>query len=437
MRLADLPAKQTKRYIKTLQDFPPHRQLLIKVGGGLLQDKAAVEELVEAVAELAQHDIHTLIVHGGGPQINAALKQYAVEPHFIDGKRYTDEATLKLAKATFDTLSKELAQAFGEAGLQTAMKPAQELFAATRDPKFGLVGTHITSLDAETIKQELGMHPVMVVQPLTRDDKTGETLNINADTVFRALAMELKPHRMVSLTPTGGVLKPIAGSDSHELISGINIRDIDSLIEDGIVSGGMALKLRELATILEKLEVGSAISITKPAELLQELLTDEGSGTFICKGQKIVSSDDVDGLLPDIIKLIEEVFEKSLPDGYENQPFRKLYFTGDHLAFGIITELSDGTPYLDKLAVSPQLQGRGVGESLWYRIAKDYPELAWRSHVNNRYSTWYHRHADVMKRSGEWILFARGLGFPRLEALEEEIVHIPQMRYTGGHESKT
>jgi acetylglutamate kinase len=437
MRITDLPAKQTKRYIKTLQEFPAHRQLLIKVGGGLLEDNVAVQELTEALAELASHDIHTLVVHGGGPQLNAALKRYKVEPRFIDGKRYTDEATLKLAKATFDELSQALIMAFGAGGLETASRPAHDLFAASRDPRFGLVGTHISAVDTEAFKHDLKAFPVMIVQPLARDDKTGEVLNVNADTVFRALAMELKPHRMVSLTPTGGVLKPVAGSDAQELISGINIRDIDALITDGIVSGGMALKLRELSTILEGLEVGSAISITKPAELLLELLTDEGSGTFICKGQKIISSDDIDGLLPDIVKLIEAVFDKSLPEKYGEQPFQKVYFTSDHLAFGIVTRLSDGTPYLDKLAVSPQLQGRGVGESLWYRITKDYPELVWRSHVNNRYATWYHRHADVMKRQGEWILFGRGVEFPRLESLEQEIVHIPAMRYTRGNARDT
>jgi hypothetical protein len=52
----------------------------------------------------------------------------------------------------------------------------------------------------------------------------------------------------------------------------------------------------------------------------------------------------------------------------------------------------------------------------------------WRSHVNNRYATWYHRHADIMKRSGEWILFAKGVDFNALEALEDELVAVPQMR---------
>lgn len=428
MKISDLPHKQAERYIEALKGFEPLRQLLIKVGGGLLEDKAAVQELAEALTELAAHDINTMLVHGGGPQLSEALEKYNVTPRFIDGKRYTDEATLKLAKVTFEELSDELFQVFKEAGIKTAAIPATDLFKAKQNPKLGLVGTEITSVDTGAITNAMRQHSVVMVNSLALNEETGETLNVNADTIFRALATEMKPHRMVSLTPTGGVLKSIEGTDAQELISGINIRDINALIEDGIVSGGMALKLRELSTVLSGLEIGSAISITKPSELLLELLTDQGSGTFICKGQKIISTDNIADLFPDIEKLIVDVFDKSLPENYLDQPFQKIYFTGDYLAFGIVTKLSDGMPYLDKLAVSPQLQGRGVGESLWYRITKDYPAIVWRSHVNNRYSTWYHRHADVMKREGEWILFGRGVDFTKLEALKQELVDIPQMR---------
>lgn len=428
MKIADLPQKQAERYIDALKGFKPQRQLLIKVGGGLLEDKAAVQELAEALTELSGQGIHTLVVHGGGPQLTAALKRYNVEPRFIDGKRYTDEATLKLAKVTFEALSDELFEVFSGAGVKTAVLQSADLFKAKQDPELGLVGTEITSVDTQAIADALNLHSVVILQSFARSDETGGTLNVNADTIFRSLATELKPHRMVSLTPTGGVLKPIEDSNAQELISGINIRDIETLISDGIVSGGMALKLRELGTVLSGLEVGSAISITKPSELLLELLTDPGSGTFICKGQKIISTDDAADLMPDASELIESVFEKSLPEGWPAQPLKKLYCTGDHLAFGIVTALSDGSPYLDKLAVSPQVQGRGVGESLWYRITKDYPSIVWRSHVNNRYATWYHRHADVMKRSGEWILFGRGVDFTKLEAVEQELVNIPAMR---------
>ncbi|MGH7194885.1 MAG: hypothetical protein ACREJM_15325, partial [Candidatus Saccharimonadales bacterium] len=294
--------------------------------------------------------------------------------------------------------------------------------------ELGLVGQEITSAETASIEAALKDNSVLVIGLLASDEQTGDTLNVNGDTVFRGLATALKPHRMVSLTPTGGVFGPIKGTNARELLSGIDAENIDALIEEGIVSGGMALKLRELASVLDGLEIGSAISITKPGELLVELLTDRGSGTFVCKGQKIVEADDLDGLYDDFAALIAETFSKSLPEDYAEQKFDKVYLTGDHLAFGVVTGLSDDTPYLDKLAVSPQLQGRGVGEGLWYCIAKDYPKIVWRSHVNNRYATWYHRHADIMKRSGEWILFGRGVDFAELEALEDELVAVPQMR---------
>jgi acetylglutamate kinase len=430
MKIADLPAKQAERYLKELQKFEPNRQLLIKVGGGLLLDEAAVVDLAEALHELAGQGVHTLLVHGGGPQLSQAIKnQLNDSPRFVDGKRYTDQATLELAKTTFNKLTNDLIKVFKANGIKAAAITSDRLLGAKRDPELGLVGKEITSIDSPAIVAAIKDHDVLLLNPLVaHDEATGETLNINADTIFRALATELQPHRMTSLTPTGGVLQPIDGSDAQELISGIDIRDIDTLIDEGIVSGGMALKLRELAAVLDKLEVGSAISITKPSDLLLELLTDQGSGTFVGKGQKIITTDNIGDVSDDLAGLIEEVFDKSLPEGYEQRHFQKIYFTADRLAFGIVTTLSDGTAYLDKLAVSHQLQGRGVGESLWYRITKDFPVILWRSHVTNRYATWYHRHADIMQRHGEWILFGHGVDFDKLQAMAQELVDIPAMR---------
>lgn len=428
MKIADLPSKQAKRYLETLQSFEPHRQLLVKVGGGLLEDKAEVLELIEAISELAKHDVHIILIHGGGPQLTKVIEREGQETRFVDGKRYTDEDTLRLAKSVFNGLSNNLVQTLGNHGIKAVTIPSTRLFSAKREPELGLCGTEITDIAKDDIAESLKDTQVLVINSLASDSAGGGTLNVNSDTIFRALATGLKPQRMVSLTPTGGVFGPIKGTNARELISGIDVRNIDALIRDDIVNGGMALKLRELASVLDGLEVGSAISITKPGELLQELLTDAGSGTFVCKGQKIISVDGLeDDLLDDLHALIKEVFDKSLPEGYEKQEFQKIYFTGDHMSFGIVTKLSDGTPYLDKLAVSPQMQGRGVGENLWYCVARDYPKIVWRSHVNNRYATWYHRHADIMKRSGEWILFGLGVDFQTLESLEDELVAVPQM----------
>lgn len=428
MKISDLPGKQAARYLKALQSFAPYRQLLVKVGGGLLEDKAAVQELAEALAELTTHDVHVVLVHGGGPQLTKAIEHEGHETRFVDGVRYTDEDTLRLAKSVFNGVTNNLVQTLSNQGVEAFSVPATKLVAVKRNHDLGLCGTEVAGVEVSQVAEAMGKGSVLVLNSLARDVRNGDTLNVNSDTVFRGLATELKPHRMVSLTPTGGVFGPIKGTNARELLSGIDISNIDALIEDGIVSGGMALKLRELASVLDGLETGSAISITKPSELLVELLTDRGSGTFVCKGQKIVTADNLDGLYDDFSKLIREAFSKSLPDAYAEKKLDKVYLTGDHLAFGVVTKLSDGTPYLDKLAVSPQLQGRGVGESLWYRVIRDYPGIVWRSHVNNRYATWYHRHADIMKRSGEWILFGRGVDFAKLEALEPELVAVPQMR---------
>src|ERR1700689_3437151 len=103
MKISDLPGKQAELYINAFQAFAPQRQLLVKVGGGLLQDEAAGFELAEALSDLSNNGIHTLLVHGGARQLTAAIdKQLHAKPRFIDGKRYTDEPMLELAKTTFN-----------------------------------------------------------------------------------------------------------------------------------------------------------------------------------------------------------------------------------------------------------------------------------------------------------------------------------------------
>jgi acetylglutamate synthase len=150
--------------------------------------------------------------------------------------------------------------------------------------------------------------------------------------------------------------------------------------------------------------------------------------TQINNQNQIVATGDLGAVLADLAAVVSEAFGKSLPPDYGQRPIERVYATPDHLAFGVVARLSDGTPYLDKLAVSPQLQGSGIGESLWHRVTADYPAILWRSHAANPFATWYHRHADVMKRDGEWLLFGYGVGFERLEAMASELVAIPAMR---------
>ncbi|HSW85214.1 MAG TPA: hypothetical protein VLF79_01185 [Candidatus Saccharimonadales bacterium] len=427
MKISDLPSKQSERYLEALRSFEPHQQLLVKVSGSILEDEADVVELGEAISELAGQGIHALIIHGGGPQLSHVIEQTGNKPRFIDGIRYTDQFTLELAETTFNTLTQKLIESFKRNSIDAVSIPSTKLFKAKRQPEFGYSSSEIEAIDIDTIVKTLKQHSILVLNSLASDFDTGKTLNINSDTIFRALAAKIRPHRMVNLTPTGGVLKASPNNQTPELISGLDIRDVDNLISEGVVSGGMALKLRELAQILDDLEIGSAVSITKPADTLIELLTDQGAGTFVGKGPKIIETSNLSEIMPDLTRLIKKAFHGTLPEGYEKQPVEKIYFTADHLAFGVVTKLSDGTPYLDKLAVSPQLQGRGIGESLWYKITSDWPVLMWRSHVTNRYASWYHRHADIMKRHGEWILFGRGVEFSALESKAEEIIAIPVM----------
>jgi bifunctional N-acetylglutamate synthase/kinase len=379
------------------------RFAVIKVGGGLIHND--LDELASAIVFMHHVGLNPVVVHGAGPQLSAELEANAINPEFIDGLRVTTPQVLNAAQRVFQRVGALLADAIDERGV-TARPINMGVFSARQTPHkyLGHVG-EITNVLTESIEHACRMSQIPIVSPVATNVH-GQLLNINADTATRALAIELKATKIIYLTPTGGILDP-----EGQVIPAVNCsEDLDPMLKNEVISGGMARKLFEINELLEQLDVHASVSITAPAKIARELFTHCGSGTLVRKGRPITVQTGTHGLDSElIVALLEQSFGRTLqPEYIDTLENAKIYIGGDYAAIAIIKERATGW-YLDKLGLSERAQGIGLGASLWNRLTLDHPSLYWRSRPNNPANKWYLSRADGMQRSGDWIVFWYGI----------------------------
>jgi acetylglutamate kinase len=243
---------------------------------------------------LEQTAINPVVVHGGGPQIEAMLKQVGVEPHYAAGLRITDAKTLEIVEMVLaGSINKQMVgyindaggKAIGLCGKDGNMVVARKLTRTVIDPDsaiekvvdLGFVGEP-DKIDMKVLEQILGRDLIPVLAPVAQG-ADGETYNINADTFAGAIAGALKAKRLLFLTDVPGVL-----DKDKTLIKQLSVEDIRRLIADGTITGGMIPKVETCIYALERGVEGVVILDGKiPHAVLIELLTDHGAGTLITR----------------------------------------------------------------------------------------------------------------------------------------------------------
>ena len=289
-----LNAASAAQKAHTLSEALPYIQrffdktIVIKYGGNAMTDPALQEGFARDVVLLKLVGMNPVIVHGGGPQINEMLKRVGKQGEFVQGMRVTDEETMDVVEMVLGKVNKDIVnlinryggKAVGLTGQDSAFIRAEKLMleSSTEPGKMldiGLVGeirlidpTIITFLDSGDF--------IPVIAPIGVG-ADGETLNINADVVAGKLAEILKAEKLVLLTNTPGVL-----DQDGKLLTGLTPKQIDALVADGTLSGGM---LPKIASALDAARGGvKSVHIIDGRvghALLLEILTDEGVGTLI------------------------------------------------------------------------------------------------------------------------------------------------------------
>ncbi len=267
------------------------KTVVIKYGGNAMVDEALKSSFAQDIVLLKQVGVNPVIVHGGGPQIGELLKRVGKESHFIEGMRVTDSETMDIVqmvlgglvnKEIVSLINKHGGRAVGLTGKDGGLINARRLDLPSNKTRptseiidLGHVG-EVESIDPSVVSMLDNGNFIPVIAPIGVG-KDGASYNINADLVAGKMASVLGAEKLLLLTNTPGVL----GTD-NELITGIDARTTDQLIEDGIIHGGMLPKVHcALDAVKSGVRTGHIIDGRVKHSVLLELLTNRGVGTLI------------------------------------------------------------------------------------------------------------------------------------------------------------
>ncbi len=411
--------KELDIYLQMFQRTPPHKFAVIKISGSTLESKFG--DLVEDLVFLSKLGLTPIVVHGGGSQIDKELSKKGISYEKVSGLRVTNSEAIKVISKTINSLSSRLAIEINKQGGHAINATALELIDAEKmasDADLGFVGT-IKGIQTDKLRElcKEGYIPILGCIGYG----SGSVYNINADTVASWLVRAIEPKKFILVTETGGVL-----DKSGKVISTIDVQlDLPDLISKNVITEGMLLKVREIKALLES-SPGTVVEVCSAENLLQELFTVKGVGTFIRYGGNFIIQDSFSGLNTERIKkLLEDSFCKRLVDGYFEMPVKCVMVDKDYTSVMVIKSI-EGVDYLDKFAIAKSAQGNGLGKAMWSMAKSRYPSLIWRSSISNPINTWYFKNCDGIEKCDSWIVFWYNLDRAKAGSLIPLISELPK-----------
>lgn len=270
-------------YIQSFYD----KTIVIKYGGAVLTDIAIRRNVLEDIVFMSYVGMRPVLVHGGGPYISKRLEELGKEPKFVNGFRVTDEETIEIVEQELDKVNREIVREIISLGGSAISLSGKEdhLIEAKRHAEIngqdiGFVG-EITKINGDVIQKMITSDIIPVISPIGIG-KDGFTYNINADQASAEIARSLGALKLALLTNVNGILKDPADPDS--VISHITVSEIDTLVEQQIITRGMIPKVKACTRALERgVKKVHIINGKIPHGLLLEIFTDKGIGTEIVK----------------------------------------------------------------------------------------------------------------------------------------------------------
>ena len=270
---------------RTLSQALPYLQrysdaiVVIKLGGHAMTSDEAMDSFARDVVLMRQVGINPVIVHGGGPMINAMLDKLEIKSEFVNGKRVTDAATMEVVEMVLSgTVNKRIVQAINQQGgraVGLSGKDANLVVCDPADPALGLVGNP-SDINPEVIRTLFENDLIPVIAPLGAG-RNGETFNINGDTVAGAIAGALSADRLLLLTDVSGVKNA-----DGDVLTEMNSDQIREMTASGVIAGGMIPKTETaLAALEEGVKAVVILDGRAPNACLLELFTEHGAGSII------------------------------------------------------------------------------------------------------------------------------------------------------------
>lgn len=266
------------------------RIVVVKMGGSLMDDRDAERQLLRDVVFMNYVGMQPIIVHGGGKEINAAMNEAGLEPHFVEGLRYTDERTLAIAEHVLcGQINKRLVAGLQEFGcnavglhsLASCVVFGERMFLEGADNRridIGFVGK-VVDVNSQILRLLVQSDTIPVIAPIARD-RAGSRLNINADLAAGEVAAAVKAEKLVMLSDTHGIRADM--KDPNSYYPSLTRSQVEQLVKEGVITKGMLPKVQACLRALEA-GVGKAHIVDGRIghSLLLEIFTDKGVGTEI------------------------------------------------------------------------------------------------------------------------------------------------------------
>jgi acetylglutamate kinase len=271
--------------------------IVIKYGGNAMSDETLKEGFARDVVLMKLVGMQPVVIHGGGPQIGETLNKLGKKSKFIEGMRVTDNETMDIVETVLGgVINKEIVtlinhfggNAVGLCGRDGGLIEAKKMIVEKDNPEFdvpeiidlGHVGD-VHNIDKSVIEEIIKDDSIPVIAPVGTD-KSGQSYNINADLVAGKVAEILEAEKLIMLTNTKGLL-----DENGKVLTGVSVEEVDKLISDGIIHGGMLPKIRSaLNAVHGGIQTSHIIDGRVQHAVLLEILTDEGVGTLIHRQNK-------------------------------------------------------------------------------------------------------------------------------------------------------
>src|SRR6056297_1190933 len=270
------------------------KTIVVKFGGNAMVDPLLHESFARDIVLMKLVGMNPVVVHGGGPQIGSLLKRLNIQSEFVDGMRVTDSQTMdvvemvlggRVNKEIVASINRSGGKAIGVTGKDGQLIRARRLTIERRGPELeapeiidiGHVG-EVRQVDTEMLNVILDSNFIPVIAPIGCDED-GQSYNINADLVAGKLAQVMQAEKLMLLTNVAGLM-----DSEGTVLTGLSTGEVDALIADGTVHGGM---LPKIGCALEAVKSGVAsahiVDGRVPHAVLLEIFTDEGMGTKITR----------------------------------------------------------------------------------------------------------------------------------------------------------
>lgn len=265
------------------------RTIVVKYGGAAMKDSLLKEKVIRDIVFLSCVGLRPVVVHGGGPEINTWLTKLSIDPQFKDGLRVTDAPTMDVVEMVLvGRVNKEIVALINKAGgsaVGLCGKDGNLIKARPQGQEgIGFVG-EVSAVDTKVISTLVDSGYVPVVSSVAADE-TGQSYNINADTVAGEIAAALGAEKLILLTDTAGILRD--AKDPATLIPKLDIQKARELIDEGIVAGGMIPKVTCcVRSLAQGVQATHILDGRIPHALLLEIFTDTGIGTMMVASEFI------------------------------------------------------------------------------------------------------------------------------------------------------